>query len=1260
MNKIIKTLALVVISVASVMTAGAQDKDYKIHKYTPNDGGILLSITPNGKWGVIQLGSTSGGGNATPKLYNVETEEVIPVEYSGRTFNVESVSDDGNVVVGSYANRPAAYNRETKKITIFPIRQLWQNGTLTSVTPDGKWAVGNYNGYNGKIEGDDELSHDYYYSTLMVNIETGDTIETPNLPKKDMAHLDQHAIIFNSITPDGRYIIGSMSWYIMQPNSPVTFVYDVQDKSYRVVGFTEHDKQDWEPIVPSLHHLEAASLSPDGHWLTGMAYISKPVEGSNFNSESGVPYLYDVNTGDMTVFTDSELNVDGCCVDNNGTIFANPNTGSPLRDFRVFYKNKFWISLNQICKQHYGFNFSDKSGFERTGSVTSVSGDGTRFVAFVDPLGESYIMDLGKTIEEVCDDVDLLDNYTVSPAEGSVFSQLSTVEINFGRAVQVIGTGANVHLFKEDGTKVADGLTARNQGLSLKTGFKNTVNAVFRTRLLEPGVKYYVSVDAGAIAVANDDTRLNKEIRVNYVGRANDAVTFVKAAPEAGSSLRQIDATNSYVLYTFDCPVKLTDNCSAYLERVSDGSVMSYLTVASGNTEETKNQVLLYPASPVYLYDGLEYRVVLKAGSVCDYSGAEVSYNKELTTVYKGSYVREVSTNTVLFQDDFSNISESLVNWLRYEGDHRTPTADMMAWEFDAENQPWNFSIRESESSTDYCAASHSLYAPSGQADDWMLTPQLQMPAEGPVYLDFDAQSYKANKKDVLKVYVFEEDWNIAALNSEWMEDIRKQSVLVDSITLSAGATQEGLDGEWTHYNYDLSKWLGKNIYIAFVNQNQNESVVFVDNVKVEREQLFTIAFNNSDRVVNLSEINISGKLTVKAETSVSGMSLTLKDADGNKVSGVEWNNISGNIAGRAIPFQFNEPMPLKLGKENNFTIDVQIGEKTSEYKGVISDLVFEPTKRVVLEEMTGIDCPNCPLGIISIEKCEKAFGDRFIPISIHTYTGDPYASGLSPYSTFLGLNAAPSARINRLDGIYFPLKTVDGKYVDTDKDDPLWFDVVANELGSLTTADISINAVLRADGKTIDYYPQIRYALDASDVQLSLFLVVLENGIVNYQVSNVGTINQAVLGEWGEGGKYSGVETSGYAYPVTHNDIARSVVGQTFSGTIGLFPQNIKAGQIYNASLSSSYPEVISSPDNASVVAMLIDTQTGCVINAAKTNLLSGEASTGVDMTTESDTSFDVYSISGTLIRQSIRKDEVKSLPAGLYIINGKKVMVK
>lgn len=1249
----LRTRALLFLAIFFTMAASAQRIPvYTLNPYTPNDGGILVKMTANGKWGIIQLGNSQSGGTATPKLYDADRGTAIEIVVKGNVFDIADVSDDGNIVVGSMMGKPASYNRATDKLTYFPMRPMWMYGSLSNVTPDGKWAVGSYDGYKGQVE-DEDFGNDFCFSTLLVNVETGDTIATPGLPKLDMAHLDQHAIVFDDITPDGRYAIGVMSWFIMQPNSGFTFVYDTQEHTYRVIGFTEHPDRDWEPVNENLFNLCGGDMSPDGHWLAGMAYMRTPIEGSQFFREFGIPYRYDLNTSKLELLEDVDLNVANCLIDNAGTLFVNPEIGGPLRDFRILFQDKHWISLSQICSQYYGFDFSSKTGFGRTGTIAGISGDGSRLVSYPDPLGESYFMDLNQPIEEICENIDLLSKYTITPVDGSVCSQISTVSINFGRSVQVLGTGKNVHLYKADGTKVSDGLTAGNQGLQLKAGSLTTVNAVFRTRALEAGEKYYVVLDAGAVAVANDASRTNKEIRVDYVGRANGPVKSVEVTPANHSQLRQLDG-GSYIRLAFDCPIMLTENPHAFIQRCDDGSVVSQLSIAQGNTEETMNQILLYTNSTVSLYDGVEYKVVLEAGSVCDCSMAESSYNERVEVTYHGTYVRESDNESVLFADDFEDVAWSYANWMRYDGDQKQPSDLMLGWFFNDKDFPWQFGMADDASRSNMFAGSHSMYTPAAQSDDWMMTQQIHVPETDRTVLSFDAQNYLRKANDVLNVYVFEEDFEIPYLNAAWMEDVRSLSQLLDQIKLTPGQTEELTSGEWTHYEYDLSKWAGKNIYIAFANQNMNQSAIFVDNVLIERDQLYALGFSNANRVVNQDAITIAGQLTLKKAGKVQNATLVLKDAEGAEVSRVEWTDNAGLEANKPLAFTFAKPLSLQKGKENAYSIDVVLDGQKSVYEGSVFNLVFEPTKRVVLEELTGINCPNCPQGILGIEKCEKAFGDRFIPISIHTYTGDPYGSGLSAYTQFLGLIAAPSARINRTPDAYIPIVAVGDKAYDTHPVYPAWYDIVTQELQQMTVADLDFTATLSADESLVHFDSSVRYALDAANQQLSLFVVMLEDGIVSYQENNFGALEDPVFGEWGAGGLYS----SSMVYPVVHNDVARSVIGQSFNGTIGLFPATLESGKTYSATFSSKCPENILNLNNAHAVAILIDSQTGQVINAAKASL-KREGADAVSSPT-SERSMDVYSLSGMRVLTGASKHQLRSLPAGIYVVGGKKVVVK
>lgn len=1241
------SLALCLIGWTS-LSAQTPAAECQIHKYTPTDGGIFWGINHNGDWATIRVGSESAGGTATPKLYNVATDDAFEVRYQNRIIEVNSVTDDGNIVVGSWSGRAVAYFRDTNRLVTFPSRSDWSRATLTSVTPDGHYAVGYYNGYEsefGMADDEVELTGDYYFSPLMVDIEAGDTLALPGLPQLDMAHLDQHAQVFDAITPDGRYAIGRMDWYILQPLSGFTFIYDTQLHTYRVVGFTEHEHADWTSLFPYMHHVESAVLSPDGHWLAGEAYMTLPQEGSEFFNEYSVPFRYDINTSELTVFDQGDShNVSVGAVANDGTIFGNPESGSPLRNFRIFFQDRYWLSFAQICRQYYGFDFQERTGFEYTGTVMGVSDDARRIVSFSDPTGESYLFDFGRPVSEVCAAIDLLDSYTVFPEPNATFALLSNVEINFGRSVQVLGDGSNVHLYKADGTLVSNGLSTR--GLTLKTGSKNTVVAAFRTRPLEADTDYYVVIDAGAVAVNGDSERTNSEIRIPYHGRDNGPVRLVKATPATGSALRQIDNANSYILLEFDAEVRTTEAAEAKLLRVNDGSVVTSLNVVAGTIDATRRSLLITPNTPYYLYAGEEYQLVLEAGSISDYTEAASSYNERIEINYIGTYVREETSERVMFADDFNDYTASLRAWLLYDGDHRTPTNNMQAWSFNAQSTPWIFSARDDEASTDAFAASHSQYSPAGTSDDWMITPQLSIPYDGKAVLEFDAQSYDPNRHDALTLRIYEDRKVLSYLNDDLMQTIRSRSVLLDSIMLTAGAEKELTAGEWTHYSYDLSPWAGKDIYVAFVNQNTSQSAVFVDNVIVQREVLFSLGFSNRDRVVAMPQIGIAGQFTLLTEVPGDGStSLTLRDGQGHELSKVTWNDIP--TKGQPRPFSFASPLPLEVGAEVPYFIDVQVGNQLEQFCGTIQNLAFQPVKRVVLEEMTGSTCINCPLGIVSVEHCEEAFGDRFIPIGIHTYTGDNLGAGLFDYTDFLGLPGAPMARINRLPDVYSPMYRLGDEFYYRDVEgEPLWYDVVSRELDRLTIAELDLRASLSAADERIVYTADLRYALTANNQQLSLLIVLLEDGLVSFQQNGFSSATSVNLGEWCNGGlnaKYT-------VYPYTHDHVARAVVGQTFGGTIGLFPSSLEGGVTYSASVYSACPAAIKDINRLSAVAMLIDSQTGEVINATKVAVTVDEGE-GIQIVGADATDEVIYDLQGR---------RIQSLQPGFNVVNGRKVIIR
>lgn len=1238
-----KTILTTLLCLMAIAMAWAEDTS-KIYTYLPGDGGILYSMTHGNRWAITNLGTSASGGDAASGLFDMDNGECINIVYNFQKLHFNMASNDGNIVVGDYMGQAMSYNRSTRKMTRYANRPLWKNGQLVDCTPDGRYAVGYYEGYLGKGD-DSDIPNDWYYRTLFVDTETGDTIHTPNLPTTNRNGGRLQSIKFTSITPDGRYISGSVDWYL---DNGYSFLYDTQTK--RVIQGTSL-MQLYGGDVASRHEgvvsCSGSMLSPSGTAIGGTARINrKNADGTT--EQVSCRCVWFRETDELRCYPDAE---DGGVsiyeMDDNGTYYGCTETGTPLRELKILYNGKYWVTLNQICTQRYGYDFYERTGFERTGTIMGVSANGHRLIAFPDPMGESYCFDFGESAEEACSHLDFLGTYTITPEAGSQFAMLNSVELKFERPIAILGSGKNVHLIDSKGTVVANGLTT-TQGLMLKADTENTVVANFRSRILTPGEQYYVVFDAGAVATRADLSCVNEEIRIPYTGRENGPVRLTAALPEEHSQLQKLD-NSSYIILSFESKVKLTNNAQAYVERVEDGTRAASLMMVAGTIESTKNQVLLYPASTLPLFNGKDYRIVVEAGSVVDYSGNATSANERIELTYHGTYLRENPSGNILFKDSWDDIAESLQIWLRYEGDHNIPQQTPQSWEFDADNQPWNFSIRESNENPDYCAGSHSMYTPAGRSDDWMLTPQVSVPAQGECRLDFDAQGYLMSARDTLEVYIYENEEILTHLTTPIMNHVKQNSTLVLKEIISAGRTPEGLSGEWTHFTIDLSPWANKDIYIAFANHNFNQSAVFVDNVIVQRTTLCQLLYDYEDRVLNRESQKISGHVILPADSKATEVTLRLINSEGNTMETLTLNT-AGTPAGSPVAYAFQNPLPLIVGEVNNYAIEVVIDGQSVMFNESITDLAFEPVKRVVIEEMTGTTCPNCPLGIVTLEKLHKIYGDNIIPVGIHTYPGDMMGNGLMDYSNFLGLMSAPSARINRQKGIYYPIKSLGSQYVDTDAGDPLWLDIVTEEMNRLPLCDISVKASNDELTSDIRYEATVRYAVNAHNQQLAVFFVVLEDGLSNMQQNNFGQASSPLLGQWGQGGIYSDYVVLGYE----HNHVARGTIGNTYGGTIGLLPTSPSSGTEYTAVITAPLPKSVVDVSKTTVVGMLIDTQTGEVINAASARLNDSGEGDGIE-TIGLDGMSNADSRAFNLLGQPVH-----SAAKGLIIRGGKKVIVK
>lgn len=1151
---------------------------------------ITFRLSDNGRWAVTSEGLFDLSGSRPEK---------VSVASGG---SVADISDDGETLAGTSGDLPAVLHGRSGKWKKLPVPAGSAAGLINAVTPDGRYAV-------GLVNPADDI---YKARPVMWDLESETMVALENLPSRDMQNLDMGQNYFIDISADGRYITGAMSISYLLPVHLCTYVYDRLSSSYDIVGFTPCDGEPfpddsdrygdpiWTPDIPTLHFCEPAKIAPAGTWATGMAYVRHEIPGSWWFNEYYVAQRYNVATGEFEVFDgDDEADIGGYLVIGDGTVLAAQPAVNPYCSCLVRHGN-YYYPLTDILAQRYGID-AHRYGIDNSGKPLSVSADG-RVIALCTGPETGYILRLPESVADACSGVSLLGSYEVSPASGSAISELRTIKVKFSHSVDVgVAASSKVQLLDSSGELIANAV----QTGGVQTDGQ-TAMFTFRTRRLEEGKSYTIRLLPGCVNVAGDKAMTNPQIDIVYKGRREGAVGLASVNPADGSEVASIDMSQNLVWLTFDADVALaTENTEIYLYHDGDSSPVATLRATEASSG-ARNRIAIYASTDIKLYNGEWFSLEIPAGLVTDLSGQGAS--EAVTLHYKGAYIPTPQINgNVVFRSDCDNYEGLLF----YEGDHRAPKTAVYDMGFTTDDTPWWF-VREDNQSTDMALASHSMYTDGGAADDWLTTVPLTVP-DATTVLRFDSQSWLYNYNDRLKVIVYPTTSTFYYLTDEIIATIRAEGDVVYDELQDPGSDQEMLSGDWRHNIISLAPYAGRQVYICFVNENRGGSMVIVDNIVVERTVDMSINLSTESYVVGLEAVNIAGTLTmVTPPESDNDIEIVLRDFNDRIVDSL---TLPAMKAGEYANFEFSEPLELSVGEPNRFTVEATSGSRSVAVSSIIYDMAFPVERRAVLEVYTGRDCPNCPRAIEMEKRLHSMFGSQFIKIALHTYMSDPRGNGMSAYSRFLQCESvgAPSGRVNR-GSITMPMyySSELNRYVmsrsqltgEEAEDALLWYDDVAEAVSSPALYDLDVKSV-EIDGRNIAADITVSSAININNEEIRVFAVLVEDGVADYQMNGMYGMNDELLGPWGQGGEYG----RQYVTDVEADGVARSVWGDYFTGTANMLPRDFTAGDENNVTIEMSIPSTVDDKENCSLVVMLIDGNSGYIVNAISAPLIGASS---------------------------------------------------
>ncbi len=544
------------------------------------------------------------------------------------------------------------------------------------------------------------------------------------------------------------------------------------------------------------------------------------------------------------------------------------------------------------------------------------------------------------------------------------------------------------------------------------------------------------------------------------------------------------------------------------------------------------------------------------------------------------------------------------------------------------QGQAWTRISEEKSSPTNYCAASGSKhkYATGEEAvaaDDWMVTSEIWIKGSD-AKLSWRSKSMgESKKKSSYSVYV--------STSGNTPEDF------------TAAAIKEVVDesaSDWGSYEVSLAQYEGQNIYIAFVNNSFNKEILAIDDIKVEgRKGLCELLVTTGNYVFGAEEIVVSASLTAYSDTEINSFTAFYEHKGqtfSKQISGIALNKLDTHN------FTFDEKIVAAIGDTVSYKVWAEVGDLTTDVVECQTiPMLFNPKRKIVVEEGTGMWCVYCPKGIVAMEELAKRYPDSFIGVTVH------YDDVLEvdDYRKPLDFPGFPSARINRkyLSPDIMKEVYVDGKMQYSMLNggiETLYLDALDDQ----TIADISLISDV-ADGK-IKATATTRFAINDDDAKYQIAIVVIENDVTGdgfYQRN---------------GYENSSTPMGGYENlpdPIMNplfQEVARDIFDD-FNGIPGSVPTNIIAGNENVFEFSVDVPENVNSIEKTKIIALLIDQETGEIVNAEIADAISA----GVNDVIADGALGLSYRIEGETCIVEIASASAASAGIALYGINGSKL---
>lgn len=291
---------------------------------------------------------------------------------------------------------------------------------------------------------------------------------------------------------------------------------------------------------------------------------------------------------------------------------------------------------------------------------------------------------------------------------------------------------------------------------------------------------------------------------------------------------------------------------------------------------------------------------------------------------------------------------------------------------------------------------------------------------------------------------------------------------------------------------------------------------------------------------------------------------------------------------------------------------------------GPLAVMPFMPVNRPVVEEFTGLLCPNCPRGYVSMEQMNDRYPDRFVGMAYHTQNYEEGCMVVMPDTDFpVGVSGYPEGWLNRSVKLDMVPEEVNEQW--------------SNAAKTIAPAriDVTLEWVDEAHTK-LEAKAEASFAREYENADMRLSIALIANGLKN--------------GEWGQHNNYAGSSETGDYWDLftqgrrvvrglTFNDVVVSYTDT--KGIEGSVPAVITLDTKPTVTSSFALDEIrnlkgelfLTPGCTLHAVGLLTDTATGAVLNAGTSQSLAPVISSVGTVGTAEVISTEWYSLQGTRI---------------------------